>query len=94
MTKTFKELQAGELFVAYNAKQIIFNRGDGLPIPDYQESVSKLVFQKRDEFGGNILYHAYHAYGHDNVTPSVYYRIEPENPVDTVGVLSLASYSY
>ena len=91
MTKTFKEIQNGELFVADNTKQIIFNRGDGLPIPDYGPSVSKLVFQKRDEFGGHILYCAY---GPSDVTPSVYYRIDPDNPVNTVGVLSPASYSY
>jgi hypothetical protein len=91
MTKTFRELQVGELFVADNAKQIIFNRGDGLPIPDYREAVSKLVFQKRDEFGGHILQRAY---GYGDVTPSVYYRIEPDNSVNTVGCLSPASYSY
>ena len=90
MTKTFKELQNGELFVVYNAKQIIFNRGDGLPI-DYKEASSKLVFQKRDEFGGHIMYCAY---GPGDVTTSVYYRVEPDNPVNTVECLSSTAYSY
>lgn len=82
MTKIFKELQNGELFVADNTKEIIFNRGDGTQMHVYQDPHnSRLVFQKRDEFGGHILYRSY---DYTYVIPSVYYRIEPNNPVNIV----------
>ena len=81
MTKTFKELQNGELFVADNAAEIICNRGDGFPTFDYRSHSTRLVFQKRDELGGHVLYRAY---GYNDVTPSVYFRIEPNNPVNIV----------
>ena len=64
MTKTFKELQNGELFVA-----------------DNRSHSTRLVFQKRDELGGHILYRSY---GYNDVTPSVYFRIEPDNQVNVV----------
>jgi hypothetical protein len=82
MRKTFGELQNGELFVVDNAREIISNRGDITPQHVYGDSYSgNLVFQKRDEFGGNILYYAY---GNGDITPSVYYRIDFNNPVNIV----------
>lgn len=81
MTKTFKELQNGELFMANNAVEIIHNRGDGFPMFDYRSHSTRLVFQKRDELGGHILYRSY---GYNDVTPSVYFRIEPNNQVNVV----------
>jgi len=82
MIKTFGELQNGELFVVDNAAEIIFNRGDGTPMHVYQNAYTlRLVFQKRDEFGGHILYRSY---GNHDVTSSVYYRIEPNNQVNIV----------
>ena len=80
MTKTFKELQNGELFVADNDAEIIFNRGDGVPIFDYRRfnyhsHSPQLVFQKRDEFGGNILYHVY--YGYDVMTQAFTLGLNP-----------------
>jgi hypothetical protein len=80
MTKTFGELRNGELFMVYNAKDIVFNRGDRTEMHVYRGTNGfRLVFQKRDEFGGHILYRSY---GYNDVVSSVYYRIEPNNPVN------------
>jgi len=67
--------------MADNAAEIIFNRGDGFSTFDYRSHSNGLVFQKRDEFGGNVLYRSYE---YNVVTPSVYFRIELNNRVNVV----------
>ena len=81
MTTTFKELPNGAHFRTPNINEIIWNRGDGLSVEFYKRyNGSKLQFQKRDEFGGYIIKEP----PGWNGTMSVYYRIEPDNVVETV----------
>jgi hypothetical protein len=81
MTTTFKELTIGARFRAQNTDKIIHSRGDrGISRATYGDKYGDkpLVIQKRDEFGGHILDAT--MYGGS----SVYYRIEPDNVVETV----------
>ena len=88
MTTTFKELPCHAQFTVSNIDEIICNRGDGLSVEFYRNrevgfysskhSRSNYPFIKRDEFGGHILIcDSYFITG-------VYYRIEPNNEVETV----------
>ena len=81
MTTTFKELVDGAFFRVPNIKQIIANRGDkGITPETYEDRYGDkpLVFRKRDRFGGHILKPERYT------DPSVFYRIEPNNVVETV----------
>jgi hypothetical protein len=73
MTTTFKELPISARFRANNRDEIIYNRGDK---KDSRPLGS--VFIKRDAFGGHILS------GEFWTNASVYYRIEPDNEVETI----------
>lgn len=73
---TFKDLPINAKFNAANTQQIIRNRGDR-PAPSF--AGYNFPFIKRDEFGGHILYQE----GYSQRV-SVYYRIEPDNEVETV----------
>ena len=79
MTTTFKELPVSALFRASNQAEIIHNRGDGTKPRYYGDG--RFTFQKRDEFGGHILTYDRSWDGQD---ASVYYRIEPDNVVETM----------
>lgn len=88
MTTTFKELPCHAQFTVSNIDEIIRNRGDGLSLDFYRyrgdwvyrsrHSRSNYPFIKRDEFGGHILV------GDSYSFPGIYYRIEPNNEVETV----------
>ena len=81
MTTTFKELPCNTLFRVSNIDEIISRRGDrGVSSATYGDKYGNnpLRFTKRDEFGGHIL--NVNSYG----DASVYYRIEPDDLVETV----------
>ena len=81
MTTTFKELPNGAYFQAPNIDEIIRNRGDGLTVKTYSRyDGHKLRFRKRDEFGGHIIKEP----SGWSESLSVFYRIEPDNVVETV----------
>jgi len=84
MTTIFKELPNGAVFKVKNADEIIRNRGDrGVSAKYYGDRYgdTPLTFTKRDESGGHIInISAYGLYGNE----SVYYRIEPDNVVETI----------
>ena len=73
---TFKDLPIAAKFKAANTQQIIRNRGD-IPAPSF--AGYNYPFIKRDEFGGHMLYQ-----DGSSQQVSVYYRIEPDNEVETV----------
>jgi hypothetical protein len=72
---TFKELPINTHFIAADTQKIIWNRGDR-PNPSYYGY--NFPFIKRDEFGGHLLYTE-----NNRQEVSVYYRIEPDNEVET-----------
>ena len=76
MTTTFKELQISARFTADNYREIIRNRGDRYVSWSSYAHYPKFV--KRDEFGGHIITHEVED------VESVYYRIEPDNVVETI----------
>lgn len=76
---TFKDLPTQATFTAEDSYDIVVNRGDRSTPRDYGSSGKKLKWQKRDDFGGHILYEISHDY-----RSSVYYRIEPDTPVEVI----------
>ena len=80
MTTTFKELPCNAQFCVLNANEIIHNRGDK-PLETCVYGKGEFIFTKRDDYGGNIGNRRHDGW-YDNT--SVYYRIEPDNEVETV----------
>lgn len=87
MTTTFKELPIGARFYVYNIEEIIYARGDNNAKQRkfFAERIPyrwhKCFLIKRDSGGGHILYYADDDYEQSS---SVYYRIEPDNVVETI----------
>ena len=77
MTTIFKELPITARFQASNYQKIIDDRGDWKTKWSSHNEVYP-TFIKRDEFGGHIITKEF------GTTASVYYRIEPDNVVETI----------